>query len=298
MKVAVFYYMRLEDKYWVLFFAALVLLCAMHEYGKLSDVYGGRLRRIAGYGLVSYILLFSSIVYDIVASKFPWFQSYYELTHAVMMTVIIAIATTAAALQIHEKEKKKLAVLAAGLVVVLCFAGDFAYFPSAGQDWNYDVSKEEKQIYEMMLSHADSRGVKEVTFWGMDELMFKSVFYDESLSPVYRKDILAGNAAYGEGAFQMYEGYRKYAEKKYNAERLREFSYALAGLQEIYPEVECEYIIVYRPEVRTEEPEKAEASEDAAIFDTEQMTDIFAEYQYVQVGRTGNRVVYFKGKAE
>lgn len=290
MKVAVFYYMRLEDKYWVLFFASLVLLCALYEYGTLPKESEGRLRYIAGYGLLSYIVVFSSFVYEVVSARFPWFEAYYELSHIVGMVPVIAIAVTAAFLLLYGKEKRRIACLFAGFVVLLCLAGDFVLFPPAQQEWNYDFSQEEEEIYEMMMTHAQERGVEEVTFWGTDELMFKSIFYNENLEPVYRKDILSENASYGEGVRQMYEGYQKYAERKYGADRLCEFAYALAGLPHIYPEVACDYVVVYRPEVHMEDPEGE------TTFRTEQMTEVFGEYEYEQVGCTDNRVVYFKGK--
>ena len=252
MKVAVFYYMRLEDKYWVLFLAALILLYAMCEYGKTAKQYAGRILYVVGYGLLSYVLVFNTPVYSFLVSRFTWLEtSYYELSHIVMMVPVIAVALTSVALYFHKQDKKRVAYLMAGVVFVLGLAGDFVGAASAQTNIKYEFTDEEKQVYEMMLSHAREHGGKDaVTFWGMDELMRKSVFYEEELEPVYRNDIRTNPEKYDDGVREMHDGYQKYVEREYDADRNRDFAYAIAGLPYIHPEVDCDYVVVYRPEAQ------------------------------------------------
>lgn len=283
--------MQLDDKYWALFLVSLFVIAYMMICGRETKESIESLFRLAVYGLAAYLLVFCLPVYALLIRLFPQMDSYYELGYMVPMLPVISAAMTMIAMRVQKGEQRRLICLFAGAVVLLAFAGDFAYIPTNQHEWMYDCTAEEKQVFDMILAYEAGREQDdEISIWGMHDLMIKSEFYDDAFAPVYGKDILWEKQAYSENVQSMFEGYEKYCSPDNKAVMLREYLYAIAGLPYLYEETECDYVIVYDPEWQLEQSGKR------VNLKKEEVLQIFEERGYKAVGSTQQKMVFCKAE--
>lgn len=281
--------MQLDDKYWALFLVSLFVVAYMMIRGRETEKGFRSLLGLSVYGLAAYLLVFCLPVYALLIHFFPQMESYYELGYMVPMLPVISAAMTVIAVQVQKGEQRRMIGLFAGAVVLLSFAGDFAYVPTNQHEWMYDCTAEEKQVFDMITAHAADREKEdEISIWGMHDLMIKSEFYDEAFAPVYGKDILWDMQAYSENVQSMFEGYEKYCAPDNKAVMLREYLYAIAGLPYLYEETECDYVIVYDPEWQLKQAGKR------VNLTKEEVLEIFEERGYEAVGSTQQKIVFAK----
>ncbi len=282
-------FMKLEDKYWGIFLASLFFLYVWQigSRAKQKDVKWPLF--LAVYGLVSYLLFLCPLTYMAVQRFVPHLAGYYELSHVQLMVPVIVLAMTAALLLANEEGRKRAVYLLIGFVLLLMAAGDLAYITPEPSGWAATCSEEEEQALDMLLAHAKENGEQDkIRIWGMDRLMAKSRLYDASFQPVYGKDMADNPGKYSEALQSMYQSYASYDTQTGTSINIGDQLDAIAGLPHIYPETDCEYVILYDPEHQFE---------DYAEFFGENGFDAVSrvcDLGYESVGRTEHLLLFYR----
>lgn len=242
-------FMKLEDKYWGIFLAALFFLYVLWIGHREKQKAKTWTLFLAVYGLVCYLLFLCPLTYRAVQRFVPALSGYYELSHIQLMVPIIVLAATAALLLANKEGRKRAVYLLIGFTLLLMAAGNFAYITPEPSGWGAICSKEEAKAFDMVLTHAKENGDDgKIRIWGMDKLMAKSRLYDASFQPVYGKDMADNPGKYSEALQSMYQSYTSYDTQSGTAINIGDQLDAIASLPHLYPEADCEYVILYDPE--------------------------------------------------
>ena len=229
----ILFYMRLEDKYWGVFFASLFVLFFLRD----KETKG--LRSLAlGSSLICPLTAYGLIC------LFPSLEGYYKLWHMVPVAGVICTACIRS-LEMIGKDRKKQVLFAAGIFVLLFFAGEFAY--TSKDAWNGDrtfLGSDEVTAYEMILSDMDKKGKQEAHLWGPYKLMADSRVYHAAFQPVYGKDILHKTESYDETLVSMYQGYEKLFWPDQTAGQRLEQIEAVANFPNAFPDVRVDYVVI------------------------------------------------------
>ena len=281
-------FMKLEDKYWGIFLAALFFLYVVWMENKKP----GKPRRwpfmFAVYGLISYLVFMCPLTYDAIQKFVPSLSAYYELSHMQLVVPILVVAGTTALLIANEQGKRRAMYLLIGLVFLFVAAGDFAYLSPETTGWTATCSKEEEQALDMILKHSRSKKNGGVRIWGMEKLMAKSRLYDVAFHPIYGKDMGDHPEKYSEEMQTMYKNYAAYDKGDGSSINLGDQIDALACFPFLYPEVDCDYLILHDPEYQFEDYEKFYGETD---FDMETRV---CQLGYEFVGRTETMLLFYK----
>jgi len=282
-------FMKLEDKYWGIFLVALFFLYVVWlEKRKIN-----RSRRwpfmFAVYGLVSYLVFLSPLTYRAVQKFVPSLSGYYELSHVQLVVPILAVAGTTALLIVNQESRKRAACLLVGLALLLVAAGDFAYFSPEKSGWKATCNKEEEQVLDMILAHADATGEDgKLRVWGMEKLMAKSRLYNEAFQPIYGKDMGDNPGGYSEQLQIMYRNYSAYDRGDGSSINLGDQLDALACFPYLYEDVDCEYMILHAPEYQFEDYTEFYGKKG---FDIEERV---CGLGYELVGKTNTMFVFYR----
>lgn len=284
-------FMKLEDKYWGIFLAALFFLFAYGVYKKKQENIMRWPYVFAFYGGFSYLAFLCPLTYRLVQKFAPALSGYYELSHIQLMVPVMVIAAVAALGLARQQGKEKVICLMIGFAALLIVTGDMAYVDSEPSDWEATCNAEEAEAFDLILKHAEENGKDgKVHIWGMEKLMAKSRLYADVFSPLYGKDIAEHPEKYSTALQNMYQGYSSYEIGTGTAINIGDQLDAIACLPDLYPEVECEYLIIYRPETQYE---------DYVEFFGEDGFDAvgrLAELGYEQVGSTQQLLLFYRRK--
>lgn len=277
------YFMKLEDKYWGLFLAALLLLC----------IWGGRQREkrrwylTACYGMLSYLVFLCPLTYRLVAKLFPALEScYYELGHIWLVIGILPLVFTATWEWLDGKQnaRKEQLYLAVGGFLILLAAGEFAYFQPMQRPERLGIYEAaQTQAYDMILADAQKNGMEhDISLWGPFDFMAGSRVYDASFLPVYGKDIAVDESGYHDIARTLYHGYTSYEDEDSLLINKDQQLWAIALFMNLYDEAACRYVVILDP-----------ASQGSDV----DADPIFAECKFVSVGQAGDYRIYrYTGK--
>ena len=204
-------FMKLEDKYWGVFLAALFFLYLLWTEKKAEEKTAKKALFLAVYGLIGYLLFLCPLTYKAVLRFAPALADYYPLSH-IQLAVPVMVLAGASALLLAAREGKKRAVgLLIGFALMLAAAGDFAYLDPAPSAWSAVSDKEQEEAFDMMLAHAKENGLEgKLRIWGMEQLMAKSRMYDASFQPLYGKDMVQNPEKYSQELQLMYQNYASY----------------------------------------------------------------------------------------
>lgn len=289
MKNPVLFFMQFDDKYWALFLVSVFVIWYLATENVKKGKSGETVMRMTWYGAAAYLLVFCLPLYGILIKIFPQMDSYYELGYVIPLLPVMAAAGTWVVLRAGNDGYRRILGMLAGAIVLLSIAGDFAYVPSHQQPMVYDCTEDEKEVFDMILLHAEERGEEdEILIWGMPDLMIKSMFYDETFVPVYQKDIVTAPQNYNENLQDMYERYGKYVVPSNKADRLREYLGVIAWLPYLYGELQEGYVVVYDPKWQL-----TQAGNEVDLK-KEEVLEIFKERDYETVGSTQRRIVFYK----
>ena len=284
-------FMKLEDKYWGIFLAALFFLGVYAMYVKKQ----GEPKRwpvfLALYGVISYLIFLCPLTYQAVQRFAPSLSGYYELSHVQLVVPVMVIAGVTAFHLAEKQGREKAVCLMIGFAALLMVTGDFAYVDPEPSGWEAICDDEEKKAFDLILAHAEKVGADEKAhIWGMEKLMAKSRLYDDVLCPLYGKDIAAHPEKYSEALQMMYKGYSSYEIGTGTSINIGDQLDVIACLPGLYPEVECEYLILYDPKMQYD---------DFAEFFGEDGFDAVGrvcDLGYEAVGRTEKLLLFYKRK--
>lgn len=288
----ILYYMKLEDKYWGLFLVALFLLfsVALAKSGEERKNYWF----IAVYGLSAYLLFICPLTYRILIKIAPELSGYYELSHIELAVPVIAFAATIAAKKAWEQGKDKFGCFMIGMFLILFLAGDFVYLPTYKSEVRANRFQEEGEAFGILLAHAESRGDETIRLWAMDDFMAQSRLYQEDFRPVYGKDMEAHPENYSESLRNLHMAYNSYDSEKTNVVNLKEQLDALGSFPFLYPDVECEYFVIYNPEVQfSDEEAAAEYEKYVAVNDYDPRKNI-SGLGYEFIGETESYLLFYR----
>ena len=178
------YFMKLEDKYWGLFLAALFLLYIFLFVQKKQE--DGRW--LVLYGFLTYLVFACPLAYRLFADYGGMEKTYYKVSHIELVVPVLCLALALAWQKIRVYRKKILPLFELGMVILFVFSGTLVYTQAGSRMPVQGCYREqEKEAYDLML--ADAGDADAVTFWGPSELMAKSRIYSGRLQPIYGKDI-------------------------------------------------------------------------------------------------------------
>ena len=241
-------FMKLEDKYWGIFLTALFFLCFVWMQNRKSEDSKRWPLMFAVYGLVSYLVFLCPLTYGAVQKYVPSLSEYYELSHIQLVVPIIVIAGTTALLIANREGRSRAVYLLIGFGALLMAAGDLSYINPEPTGWAATSTKEEAQAVDMILSHASESGKEgKIRIWGMEKMMAKSRLYDMSFQPIYGKDMGDHPERYNEALQIMYRNYSAYEKEGASSINLGDQIDALACFPYLYPETDCDYLILYNP---------------------------------------------------
>lgn len=282
-------FMKLEDKYWGIFLAALFLLYVVWLESRKKSYAKRWPLMFSVYGLVSYLVFLCPLTYQAVQKFVPGISEYYELSHVQLVVPILAVAGTTALVIVNHESRKRAMCLFLGFALLLAAAGDLAYISPETTGWKATCDKEEEQVLDMMLAHSDENGEDgKVRIWGMDKLMAKSRLYDDTFQPIYGKDMEEHPERYSEAMQTMYRNYAAYDKGDGTSVNLGDQIDALACFPYLYPETDCDYLILHSPEYQFE---------DYAQFYGESgfdMEDRVCPLGYEFVGRTETMLLFYR----
>lgn len=276
------YFMKLEDKYWGVFLAALALLFVLESAADGKK----RLRTAACYGILAYLIFLCPLTYRLLTEEILQEELYYELSHIWLVIVLVPLAFAAAWEALSQKggRRKEKLYLAVGGFLILFFAGEAAYTGLSQRPDVYGIyDSEQVQVYDMILQDAQTTGCQDdITLWGPFWLMAKSRVYDTAFLPVYGKDIAQDESGYSDIAKTLYHGYTSYEDEESLVINKDQQLWALALFMNLYDEAACRYVVVIDP-----------ASQGSDV----DARPIFAECKFEMVGQAGNLQVYrYDGK--
>lgn len=284
-------FMKLEDKYWGVFLATLFFLYVYALYQRKQKTPKKWAMFLACYGLIAYLLFLCPLTYQLVQRFAPSLSGYYELSHVQLMVPVMVMGGVAALFLAKEQGREKVVFLLIGFAALLLVTGDFAYVDPEPSGWEATCDKEEKKAFDLILAHAketDTDG--KVRIWGMEKLMAKSRLYDASFSPLYGKDIAKQPEKYSEALQMMYRGYSSYEIGTGTAINIGDQLDAIACLPDLYPEADCEYLILYNPKLQYEDYEEFFGKDG---FDA---VSRVCELGYEKVGKTKHLLLFYKQK--
>ncbi len=282
-------FMKLEDKYWGVFLAALFFLYLVWVANRKKEKSKRWPLMFAAYGLVSYLVFLCPLTYAAVQKFVPALSGYYEISHIQLVVPILVIAGTTALLLANKEGRVRAVYLLIGLAALLMAAGDLAYITPETTGWKATCSKEEEQALDLILSHAHRNGEDgKLRIWGMEKLMAKSRLYDMAFEPIYGKDMGDNPTKYSEALQIMYSNYSSYDREEASSVNLGDQIDALACFPYLYPETECDYLILYDPEVQFEDYDEFFGE---TGFD---VTGRVCDLGYEQVGRTQNLLLFYR----
>lgn len=176
------YFMKLEDKYWGLFLAALFLLYIFLFVQKKQE--DGRW--LVLYGFLTYLVFACPLAYRLFADYGGMEKNYYKVSHIELVVPVLCLALALAWQKIRVYRKKILPLFELGMVILFVFSGTLVYTQAGSRMPVQGCYREqEKEAYDLML--ADAGDADAVTFWGPSELMAKSRIYSGRLQPIYGK---------------------------------------------------------------------------------------------------------------
>lgn len=247
-------FMKLEDKYWGIFLASLFFLYVVWLENRKSNQSKRWPLMFAVYGLAAYLVFLCPLTYKAVQNFVPALSGYYELSHMQLVVPILAVAGTTALLIVNHQSRKRAMCLLIGFALLLVAAGDFAYISPETTGWNAECDKEEKQVLDLIVAHADENGEDgKIRIWGMEKLMAKSRLYNGAFQPIYGKDMGDHPEVYSEEMQTMYKNYSAYDKGDGSSINLGDQIDALACFPYLYKEVDCEYLILHAPEYQFED---------------------------------------------
>lgn len=265
------YFMKLEDKYWGLFLAALFLLYIFLFVQKKENG-----RWLVLYGFLTYLVFICPLTYRLFADYGGMEKTYYKVSHIELVVPVLCLALTLAWQKIRGYRKKILPLFTLGMVLLFVFSGTLVYTQAGSRMPVQGCYREqEKEAYDLML--ADAGDADAVTFWGPSELMAKSRIYSGRLQPIYGKDIAASPDAYSGELQTLYQGYSSYEAKDSLLINKDEQLGAIANCLHLYPQIDCRYVVVYDPK------------QQGTDFDAE---EIFTSLGYRFVGQTGELMLF------
>ena len=283
-------FMKMEDKYWGLFLAALFFLFVLCLMYKDKDEKKARnYLFLSLYGVIAYLLFLCPPVYAAVTKLCPQLSGYYELSHVQMMVPVMVIAAVMALEAARKEGKGRMAGLLAGFFVLLAATGDFAYVPAEDAKWQAECSLEEKEAFDLILRHAKDRDDDgRIRIWGMEELMAKSRLYDSDFQPLYGKDIGVSPEKYSALQQAMYQCYSAYDVVDGTAINIKDRLDALSGPPHQYAELDCEYVILHDPKKQFDDYEEFFKDDE---FDA---VSYFSALGYEAVGRTEHMLLFYR----
>lgn len=250
-------FMKLEDKYWGIFLAALLFLYVLWMVSREKQASKKWAFFLAIYGIVSYLLFLCPLTYKAVQRFVPALSGYYELSHVQMMVPVLVLAAVSALELAGKEEGKRAMYLMVGFIFLFMAAGDISYITPEPTGWGAVCSKEEAQALDMILLHAEENGEEgKIRIWGMEELMAKSRLYDADFQPVYGKDIAEKPEKYSPSQQSMYQAYSSYDTENGTSINIGDQLDALAGLPYLLSDTDCEYVIFYDPQLQFEDYEE------------------------------------------
>ena len=247
------YFMKLEDKYWGLFLAALFLLYIFLFVQKKQE--DGRW--LVLYGFLTYLVFACPLAYRLFADFGGMEKTYYKVSHIELVVPVLCLALALAWQKIRVYRKKILPLFELGMVILFVFSGTLVYTQAGSRMPVQGCYREqEKEAYDLML--ADAGDADAVTFWGPSELMAKSRIYSGRLQT-------------------LYQGYSSYEAKDSPLINKDEQLGALANCLHLYPQIDCRYVVVYDPK------------QQGTDFDAE---EIFTSLGYRFVGQTEELMLF------
>lgn len=241
-------FMKLEDKYWGIFLVALFFLYLLWTEKKTEAGATKKALFLAVYGLASYLVFLCPLTYKAVLRFAPSLADYYPLSHIQLAVPVMVLAGATALLLAAKEGKKRAAGLLIGFALLLAAAGDFAYLEPAPSSWSAVSEREEAEVFDMMLAHAKENGEEgKLRIWGMEPLMAKSRIYDAAFQPLYGKDIAQNPGKYSQELQLMYQNYASYDNENVTSINIGDQMDAIAGFPHLYPETDCDYLILYVP---------------------------------------------------
>ena len=246
-------FLKWEDKYWGLYLAGVFLLTVFvlqTPRGTESADSGTRKRAAALglYGIAGYLLVICPLTYRLMLRLGGTDREYEKLLYIWQYPVLLPLfGALAARLAVRRGEKKRAALLVAGMAVILFVAGDFvpAHFsPQKLSPWL--VSQQWQEGYRMILEDSDVRGQK-AYIWGPYDWMASGRIFHKDLYPVYGKDIAQDVAKYSQAQQEMYRGYESYEDPDSPVVNKEDQLGAIANMPRLYPEQEFAYVVVYDP---------------------------------------------------
>ena len=282
-------FMKLEDKYWGIFLVSLFFLYLLWMEKKVEENAAKKMLFLSVYGLTSYLLFLCPLTYKAVLRFGPSLADYYPLSHIQLSAAVMMLAGTAALLLASREGKKRAAGLLLGLALLLVSAGDFAYLDPEPSTWRAVSDKEEAQAFDRMLVHAKENGEEgKLRIWGMEPLMAKSRLYDPAFQPLYGKDIADHPEKYSQELLLMYQNYASYDNENVTSINIGDQMDALAGFPNLYPEISCDYLILYAPEYHYADYHEFFGQQ---AFDVEER---ICALGYEPIGRTEHLLLFYR----
>lgn len=290
------YFMKLEEKYWGLFFISLLVLFFFLDWKK---------RKIISYGIVSYaFFLFPLTIYAMV-KFFPGLILYYPIRWICQMLLFICLAITTIIVSLIEKGQKKEAIVLFGAFICLIFLSGVPVFLADNDVINHESGLEQDFIkgYHIMAEDMNKNNLEQAYIWGPKEWMSQSRIYNTNLRPIYGKDIwddspLLVKSQYEEEREKLYQFYSYYEAEDSPVVNKEEQLNALIGALLIYSDIPCDYIAVFKSnqywlEKQEDEKDKEEVIETVKEPD---VIDVFTRNGYEFVGEAGNLFIFRCGQ--
>ena len=117
------YFMKLEDKYWGLFLAALFLLYIILFVQKKQE--DGRW--LVLYGFLTYLVFACPLAYRLFADYGGMEKTYYKVSHIELVVPVLCLALALAWQKIRVYRKKILPLFELGMVILFVFSGTLVY---------------------------------------------------------------------------------------------------------------------------------------------------------------------------
>lgn len=249
MKVTL-YFMKLEDKYWGLFLIGLCLLIYISCDKDSRERAEGKYTGLMWIGLITSLICICPVTAYVLLSISPVFYEYYMLWHIVPAGVIVCVAAVYVLGKFKENRVNSLVCMAA-FFLILFFAGDFVY--TSETLWDDEVvysEAEEAQVFKLLEKDMEEQGKEQAYLWGPYKIMADSRTYSAKYLPVYGKDIAEPEGVYSDTLRSMYNGYTAYEAKDSPLDNKEEQVMAIANCLNVFPEINCDYVIMQHPKVQ------------------------------------------------
>ena len=260
--------MRMEDKYWGLFFIGLLVLFYLRDK---------ETKRLLVLACVTSLVCICPLTAYVLMEVFPVLSDYHLLWHVVPMSVVVCAALSLILDRLWKDQVQRWCFVT-GIFLLLFFAGEFAY--TSADAWNDDATflgREEVRAYDLILGDMKKQGKDSASLWGPYKLMSDSRVYNADFRPIYGKDIVNEDSPYSDTQRSLFEGYTKYASADAETADKQEQVAAIAGCLNVYSDVVCDYVVMIAPSVQ--------GSDVDAV-------SIFEELGYVYVGKTDTYQIF------